>query len=175
MDIKVTHLSGSRKNQVETIRGFPFKIGRADPCKVRFSPDGDLKVSAEHAEIRQVDGKIEVHDLGSKNGLLLNGEQVDGSATLADNAILEVGKGGPRIQLQFTDEGGVSFHRIRQDAKRKDSDRSESPLAATEDDYPAYVPDETDGPTLADNKPLLIGIAVATLCGILILVWNIIF
>ena len=51
-------------------------------------PDGWMSV--EHADLQQVEGRWTVRDLGSKNKVLLDGQQVD-EAELADGALLQLG------------------------------------------------------------------------------------
>jgi hypothetical protein len=50
----------------------------------------DTGVSRRHAEVRVVDDHVEVHDLGSTNGLTVNGRRVS-AATLTDGDVLVVG------------------------------------------------------------------------------------
>jgi hypothetical protein len=64
-------------------------VGRAAESDLRLNDSG---VSRRHAEFRYADGDIEVVDLGSTNGVLVNGLQV-GRATLQD---------GDRIDMAST-------------------------------------------------------------------------
>lgn len=50
----------------------------------------DTGVSRRHAEVRVVGDHVEIHDLGSTNGLSVNGQRVS-AATLADGDVLVVG------------------------------------------------------------------------------------
>ena len=70
---KLKGTSGSVINQ-----SFPFKdsivLGSSPACDVRLDEPG---VASRHAEIRLLDGKsLQLKDLGSKMGTLLNGEPV---------------------------------------------------------------------------------------------------
>ena len=51
----------------------------------RFDPEVDRKVSALHAELREGEhGEVTLHDLGSRNGVLLNGEKIEASARVVN-------------------------------------------------------------------------------------------
>jgi hypothetical protein len=70
---KLKGTSGSVINQ-----SFPFAesivLGSAEDCDVHLDEPG---VAARHAEIRLLDGRsLQLKDLGSKSGTLLNGEPV---------------------------------------------------------------------------------------------------
>ncbi|MBE7013557.1 MAG: FHA domain-containing protein, partial [Ruminococcaceae bacterium] len=51
------------------------KIGRSRECEIKID---DPFMSAVHAEILLQDGYCFLHDMGSTNGTLLNGEAVEG-------------------------------------------------------------------------------------------------
>lgn len=51
----------------------------------------DVTVSRRHAEIRRVDDRFELRDVGSLNGTYLDGSRVE-SAMLADGAQVQVGR-----------------------------------------------------------------------------------
>jgi hypothetical protein len=66
-------------------------IGRGNDADLRIDDPG---VSRRHLEIRVVDTvtgpRVSAHDLGSTNGVLVNGHRVD-QATLADGAVIRIG------------------------------------------------------------------------------------
>jgi pilus assembly protein CpaF len=63
-------------------------IGRSLPADlVLESP----YVSTAHAKIRQTDAAYELEDLNSRNGVLLNGEKLDGRILLKNNDLIEIG------------------------------------------------------------------------------------
>jgi FHA domain len=114
-EVTITHLSGSKKEKSQTFRDFPVTIGRAPDCMVRFDAEVDRKVSAHHAELREsADGGLEVLDLGSTNGVILNGQRVDHQAAIATLSTLEIGAGGPRLRIRV-ERGttGISFSKLR--------------------------------------------------------------
>lgn len=66
-------------------------LGRSSQCDVRLE---DPNASRQHARISASDGAWRLEDLGSTNGVLVNGARVAGSTPL---------KSGDRIQLGHTD------------------------------------------------------------------------
>ncbi|MFD5464784.1 FHA domain-containing protein [Kitasatospora sp. NPDC127059] len=86
------------------------RIGRALDNDIVVS---DLQVSRHHAELRQLpDGRYEIVDLGSHNGIFLNGQRVQ-RQLMGPQDRLTVGHSGFVLvgdQLQeFVDTGAVSF------------------------------------------------------------------
>jgi pSer/pThr/pTyr-binding forkhead associated (FHA) protein len=66
----------------------PLTIGRAPECDLVLD---DQNVSRRHAELRPVDGGWVVADLGSTNGVELNGRRVE-TAALADGDRIVLGQ-----------------------------------------------------------------------------------
>ncbi len=64
-------------------------IGRSRRTDVCLPDDG---VSREHAKIRSHGGQVVIEDLGSRNGTLINGERVHGTAPLKDGDKIQVGR-----------------------------------------------------------------------------------
>ena len=56
------------------MRQLAVTIGRSDHCDISVK---DSSMSGRHAEIRKLDGEIKVRDLGSANGIFLNGERIE--------------------------------------------------------------------------------------------------
>jgi DNA-binding NtrC family response regulator len=59
-------------------------VGRADTCDVQL--DG-VKISREHAEIAPVGSAFGIRDLGSRNGLWVNGERVEATALMNGDTV----------------------------------------------------------------------------------------
>src|SRR5436853_50465 len=55
------------------MRSITVTIGRSDQCEIAVK---DSSMSGKHAEISKINGEIRVKDLGSANGIWLNGERV---------------------------------------------------------------------------------------------------
>ena len=60
-------------SRVPVVDGDPVTIGRLPECEVSLA---DPNVSRRHAEVRLIDGKASVVDLGSLNGTRVNGKGV---------------------------------------------------------------------------------------------------
>lgn len=63
-------------------------IGRSTACHITLE---DPLVSRTHAKITVADDRATVQDLGSRNGLLVNGERSQGPTLLSDGARIRVG------------------------------------------------------------------------------------
>jgi hypothetical protein len=70
-------------------------LGRTPSCSIVL-PD-DTKVSRQHARVWVEDDGVMVEDLGSKNGVLVNGERIAGRARLRAGDVL--GLGGYRLEV----------------------------------------------------------------------------
>ncbi len=73
-----------------------FSIGRGEGCTIRLL---DGLVSKQHAEIVCSDGRWTVHDLGSMNGTVVNGERID-TRELGEGDILSIGA----ARMRFSSE-----------------------------------------------------------------------
>ena len=92
---------GDRVRELEVLLAKPIRLGRSDPTQDIY-PEVDLTddlgmeygVSREHACIFRRDNGVEVEDLGSTNGTLLNGERLDPyiPEPLKDGDQLQMGK-----------------------------------------------------------------------------------
>ncbi len=68
--------------------GRRYHIGRGSTCEVRIL---DLKLSRQHAAIEYKQGEWRVLDLGSTNGLKVDGDHMAGSAILKTGTTIEAG------------------------------------------------------------------------------------
>ncbi|WP_412062077.1 FHA domain-containing protein [Rubrivirga sp. IMCC45206] len=73
----------------------PFVIGRDPGCDVVLD---HARVSRRHLEAAPVGGSWQVTDLGSANGLLVDGARVS-QAAIGNGAEVTVGEGGPVVRL----------------------------------------------------------------------------
>ena len=64
-------------------------LGRSRECDVTVD---DASVSRKHAEVRPSGGKWIVRDLGSTNGIKVNGRRVEGAQSLKPGDVIEMGK-----------------------------------------------------------------------------------
>lgn len=75
--IREGQLSGQRW----TIENEEFLIGRGHDCQIVLP---ERQVSRHHVRIKQENNRYILHELGSKNGTYLNGNQISGTVTLTD-------------------------------------------------------------------------------------------
>lgn len=91
--------------------GRPYLVGRAAGCDLVLDDDD---VSREHASLeRRWDG-VEVRDLGSKNGVELDGERIVEAARLRDGQVVVVGS----TRLRLDDPEDRYLRQMQQDAER---------------------------------------------------------
>lgn len=88
MDVQLVVASGSKAGQVIPISGPKFIIGRADDCHLK--PRSEL-ISRYHCAVVSEEGYVAIRDLGSKNGVYLNGEKVSMESELKNGDKLTVG------------------------------------------------------------------------------------
>jgi pSer/pThr/pTyr-binding forkhead associated (FHA) protein len=89
------------------MRQLAVTIGRSDHCDISVK---DSSMSGRHAEIRKSQGEIKVRDLGSANGIYLNGERIE-EAELFDGDVLRLGQTSLRVDVvggRKRPAGGVS-------------------------------------------------------------------
>ena len=125
------HLDGALAGTVRIVRKDFATIGRHPSADVAFDADRDLDVSGRHAAVfRQGDAWL-VRDLGSTNGLWVNGVRLKGDRTLAPNDILRFGSAGP--QLRFMSHAVAPETAVagatREEPVPHRPDRTPSPLA----------------------------------------------
>jgi len=77
------------------MRAITVTIGRSDQCDIAVK---DSSMSGKHAEISKINGEIRVKDLGSANGIWLNGERVD-DVELFDGDVLRLGQTSIRVDV----------------------------------------------------------------------------
>jgi len=88
MELTLKLLTGRSAGQEIKVKSAKFLIGRAEDCHLR--PHSDL-ISRHHCAILLQQGACTVHDFGSKNGTLINGERVVGQRELRNGDMLKIG------------------------------------------------------------------------------------
>jgi peptidoglycan lytic transglycosylase D len=78
----------------------PFQIGREQDCDVRIE---DGHVSRHHATVAVVDGRWQLRDELSANGVFVDGQRVQTLSIEADRTI-RLGADGPRLTLEIKTE-----------------------------------------------------------------------
>src|SRR3954471_17861811 len=77
------------------MRAISVTIGRSDQCDIAVK---DSSMSGRHAEISKINGEIRVKDMGSANGIWLNGERVE-DVELFDGDVLRLGQTSIRVDV----------------------------------------------------------------------------
>lgn len=94
-------LTGARAGATFTPHVDRFLAGRHTDAELRFSTDQDLAVSARHAAFIHLESAWCIRDLGSRNGTFVNGERVTSDRPLRDGDRIELGAGGPIVEVRF--------------------------------------------------------------------------
>jgi hypothetical protein len=77
------------------MRQITMSIGRSDQCDI---PVKDSSMSGRHCEVSKINGEIRVKDLGSSNGIWLNGERIT-DAELFDGDVIRCGQTSIRVDV----------------------------------------------------------------------------
>ena len=88
MSVQLVVASGSRAGQPIPILGDRFVIGRAEDCHLKARSE---LISRYHCEIFLKDGSVFTRDMGSKNGVFLNENQILETRELKNGDKLAVG------------------------------------------------------------------------------------
>ena len=89
MKVQLIVVRGKPEGKVIPLAGPKFKIGRGETCHLR--PNSE-QVSREHAEFEIGPETVQVRDLGSRNGTLVNGKALTTeSYKLKDRDLVQVG------------------------------------------------------------------------------------
>lgn len=95
------------------VRGDNFTIGRGTDNDFQTK---NASTSRQHCAIlRERDGRIVIHDFGSLNGVVVNGEQVEKSIELTDGALIELGE----VRMKYWQ--GYASNKTNRAAKEKAS------------------------------------------------------
>ena len=81
-------VEGPGAGSVFELRPGPSDIGRAEVCEIKIE---DRLASRRHVRV-DVGEDIQVHDLGSTNGALVNGEEITGVVKVSPDDLLVVGE-----------------------------------------------------------------------------------
>jgi pSer/pThr/pTyr-binding forkhead associated (FHA) protein len=108
-------------------------VGRGEGCNLRLS---DADASRRHFEVQNKGEVVELRDLGSKNGVEVDGERITGVVELKDGDCLRVG----HTRLRFCDPAERMLHRLELE-NRDEAPREAQPPA--EEQQPAPGTEET--------------------------------
>lgn len=76
------------RGSVYAVTGTPVIVGRAPECDIAVL---DERVSRRHAQITGDRDELQIEDLGSRNGTLINGNHITGRITLRDGDLVGLG------------------------------------------------------------------------------------
>jgi predicted component of type VI protein secretion system len=90
MKVQLIVVQGKPEGKMIPLMGPKFKIGRGETCNLR--PNSE-EVSREHAEFTVSAEIVQVSDLGSRNGTLVNGKRINAKepCTLKDSDLIQIG------------------------------------------------------------------------------------
>jgi pSer/pThr/pTyr-binding forkhead associated (FHA) protein len=97
MDVRFVIVSPARQKNSIAVR-LPIVVGRSDEAKFRIQQDS---VSRRHCEFFLVDGEVQVRDLGSTNGTLLDGERLEASQPVRVPPGARVQVGGVVFRVEY--------------------------------------------------------------------------
>ncbi|HEX8646919.1 MAG TPA: trypsin-like peptidase domain-containing protein [Thermoleophilaceae bacterium] len=81
--------SGADAGRTANVRGDQFTLGREGTTNLVLR---DAKASRRHVSLRELpDGRVELTDLGSRNGTFVNGQQVTGPVVLSGGEEIRIG------------------------------------------------------------------------------------
>lgn len=96
--VELTVLSGSERGRVDKVKlSSRIVVGRDKNCDVSYP--ADVEMSSKHFELTLVGNHVEVQDLGSTNGTLLNGAQLVTEQRLEDGDWIRAGLTEVRINF----------------------------------------------------------------------------
>ena len=101
MSIRFEIRAGERVGQALSLEKTYLTIGRHPAADVRFDAYDEEPISARHAAVVRRDACYVVRDLGSAAGTFLNGQRVIGDIPLESGDLIELGRGGPAVQVTF--------------------------------------------------------------------------
>ncbi|RYZ39189.1 MAG: FHA domain-containing protein [Myxococcaceae bacterium] len=110
----LTCLTGLDVGRCHALAEANTDIGRGDGVALRLR---DRAVSRLHARIRREGAGFVLEDLGTPNGVLLNGVRLEAPGTLAEGDVIELGRSLLRFQAAFDDapEGGALVLPVSED------------------------------------------------------------
>src|SRR3954469_24442857 len=97
--ITIAKLSGFGRGKEEVFEKSAISLGTDPGSDVRFDPTWDKTVSPKHALLEKRNDGWWLTDQ-SRDGSWINGQRTK-NAKLMDGQAIELGRGGPRVKIQF--------------------------------------------------------------------------
>jgi pSer/pThr/pTyr-binding forkhead associated (FHA) protein len=123
------------KGQTVTLDKAVILFGRHPDCDVVLTRS--RKVSRKHCCVAQVDHRLVVRDLGSMNGVRINGQKISSQAEIKMGDELAVGD----VRYRVTERNGEK-KKGKDAAKRAPSKAEKAAAAQLSQDVPVAIPEE---------------------------------
>src|SRR4051794_3801509 len=101
MDVQLVVLKGNPRGRTLSFGPGDYLFGRGPECHVR--PDSEW-VSRQHCLLTVTNEAIQLRDLGSTNGTLVNGQRVMGERGLANGDTIQVGPLALQVKVRSREE-----------------------------------------------------------------------
>ena len=125
MKVQLVVVRGKPEGKVIPLVGPNFKIGRGETCHLR--PSSEF-VSREHAEFTITGDVIQVRDMGSRNGTLVNGKALTSEAAeLKDRDLVQVGPLTFAVSIQGVAASARQDRRLRWPRVRRPHPKTSPP------------------------------------------------
>jgi two-component system cell cycle response regulator len=109
-------LTGANAGEMLRVEADETVLGRSPSANLRINDDG---VSRKHARVVQANDGVVIHDMGSANGTLVNGEMVVDPVTLKDGDKIQIGS-TTILKFTYNDDLDESFQQKMYDAAQRD-------------------------------------------------------
>jgi tetratricopeptide (TPR) repeat protein len=115
--LKLIRMNGSSRGKIELLDNSAQKeifAGREESCAIKFDADMDDLVSRRHLKIsasQSCASGFTVTDLGSRNGTFVNKQRITSPTCLQHMDVLQLGAGGPELQVELEQPTVVSGSR----------------------------------------------------------------
>jgi pSer/pThr/pTyr-binding forkhead associated (FHA) protein/TolA-binding protein len=147
-----------RKTVVPFVRE-EISIGRQEGNTIRLT---ERNVSRKHARLLRSNGSVEVEDLGSFNGVKVNGDRIEGRLPVQEGDLIEIGDYDLAIENEATDappNGGVAAQDTGRAPTLPGTNGSSvtpaSGRAATKPGGPDDAPDDDGGPPRSQSTAVI--------------------
>jgi pSer/pThr/pTyr-binding forkhead associated (FHA) protein len=98
MDVRLVLIKGSPKGTALRLPPGQFLLGRGEECHVRSS---SALVSRQHCLLEVERESLQLRDLGSTNGTLVNGSRLRGACLLHDGDLVQVGSMVLQVRIDY--------------------------------------------------------------------------
>lgn len=113
----IRHLTGQQKGKEQTVTAQEASFGTGPGNTVRLDAVWDRGVSPSHARVFRDDaGQWQLEDAGSSTGTFVNGQRVTTRRPVTGSIVVELGSGGPKMEIVLPPPLGASA--ARTDASR---------------------------------------------------------